>query len=98
MDAAAPLIGEQVEGLREQMEARRSQRGPVARVLGWLLGLELKMRQYEDGKRFCDGVVSLADVEALNRAWSDPAELPSADQLADPRSWLDRAASPLSAA
>jgi uncharacterized protein (DUF2342 family) len=64
------------------------------RILERLLGLELKMRQYRDGKRFCDRVVELGGLAALNRAWSAPAALPDLAELADPVSWMSRTAVP----
>ena len=94
MDAAAPLIGEDVGGLREQMERRRASRGPLERLLGWLLGMELKMRQYRDGKAFADAVVAEAGIESLNRAWDRPGQLPSPAELAAPGAWIERTRPP----
>ena len=48
-------------------------RPPLARLLAWLLGMELKLRQYRDGKRFCDGVVELDGIATLNEAWATRA-------------------------
>ncbi|HKJ36509.1 MAG TPA: zinc-dependent metalloprotease [Solirubrobacterales bacterium] len=93
MDAAAPRLGEEIGELRFAMERRREDRPPLARVLSWLLGMELKLRQYRDGKRFCDGVVELGGIEALNRAWDGPEALPALPELADPGAWLERCAS-----
>lgn len=92
MDAAAPALGEDVGALRFGMERRRDDRPPLARLLGWLLGMEMKLRQYRDGKRFCDGVVELEGIDALNEAWRGPGSLPTLVELADPGSWLRRTA------
>ena len=35
-----------------------------------LLGFDMKMRQYEVGKRFCDAVVAEGGIELLNRVWA----------------------------
>ena len=51
---------------------------PLVKLLERLLGLDLKMRQYEVGKRFCDAVVRDWGIEGLNRAWSAPEQLPDA--------------------
>ena len=51
-------------------------------MLERLLGLELKLRQYEVGRRFCDAVVDDGRAEALARAWSGPEALPSTAELA----------------
>ncbi len=92
MDAAAGELGPRVEQLREGMERRRENRGPLARTLGWLLGLELKLRQYRDGKRFVDAVVGLEGIPGLNRAWEGPDALPTQEDIGDPQAWLDRTA------
>lgn len=98
MDAAAPLIGEEIGDLRRSMERRRDRRGPLARLLAWLLGIELKLRQYRDGKRFVDEVVGVGGVATLNRAWECPEALPTGDELAVPGRWLERTAAAGSAA
>ena len=37
-----------------------------------LLGMDMKMRQYELGKAFCDAVVAEGGIELLNRVWESP--------------------------
>lgn len=96
MDAAAPMLGEDVGALRAAMERRRDERPPLARLLSWLLGLELKLRQYRDGKRFCDAIVERAGIEVLNLAWGGPETLPTLPELDHPEAWLERVA-PLAA-
>ena len=44
--------------LRESLERRRREKPPLVKLLERLLGLDLKMRQYVVGKRFCDAVVA----------------------------------------
>ena len=66
------------------------ERSAPARLLERLLGLEMKMRQYELGKAFCDGVVEREGVEALNRVWEAPEMIPTLVELEDPGSWLAR--------
>jgi len=55
-----------------------------------LLGMELKMRQYEQGKFFCDAIVRAAGPEALTHVFSAPETLPTMAELADPPGWLRR--------
>ena len=50
-------------------------------MLERLLGLELKLRQYETGRRFCDAVVAAGGPPALARAWRSPAMLPTPEEL-----------------
>lgn len=90
MDAAAGDLGDVVPQLRAGIERRREARSPLVRLLAWLLGFEMKLRQYRDGKRFADGVVQRGGIDGLNRAWADAASLPSLDELHDPGGWIGR--------
>jgi coenzyme F420 biosynthesis associated uncharacterized protein len=92
MDAVGADVLPHQARLRDALERRRETRSPLMRVLEKLLGLELKMRQYRDGKRFCDAVVDAGGLVALNRVWSSPAALPTLAELADPAGWVRRAA------
>ena len=40
----------------------------------------MKLRQYEQGKRFCDAVAAEAGIEGLNRVWESPEALPSPER------------------
>ena len=90
MDAAGDHLGPAVAELRAGLDRRREQRGTLARVLAWLLGFEMKLRQYRDGKRFADAVAGAAGIAALNRAWTGPGELPTLAELAEPAAWAER--------
>ncbi|MGH2832149.1 MAG: zinc-dependent metalloprotease, partial [Solirubrobacteraceae bacterium] len=92
MDAVGAEVLPELEQLRSAMNRRRSERGLPWRVLERLLGLELKLRQYEQGRQFCDAVVKEAGPSTLALAWREPANLPSTQELEDPRSWLERVA------
>ena len=57
MDAIGAEVLPSLPRLRAAMNRRREARGLPWRVLERLLGLELKLRQYEVGRQFCDAVV-----------------------------------------
>jgi coenzyme F420 biosynthesis associated uncharacterized protein len=90
MDALAVELLPAYEGLRAAMDRRRRSRSAPERVLERLLGLDLKLRQYEQGKRFCDAVAERGGIEALNRVWDAPGALPQPSELARPDAWLER--------
>ena len=90
MDAVGAEVLPSLPRLRAAMNRRRESRGLPWRVLERLLGLELKLRQYEVGRRFCDAVVAEGGPEALARAWSGPDALPSTAELVAPERWLAR--------
>ena len=90
MDAVGADLLPNMPALRAALTRRRAQRPAFWRLLERLLGLEMKMRQYEVGKRFCDRVVELGGREALQRAWASPEALPDARELENPGAWLSR--------
>ena len=90
MDAVGAEFLPSLPRLRAALTRRRESRGLPWRVLERLLGLELKMRQYEVGRRFCDAVVDAGGPETLAIAWRSPDELPSTAELAEPALWLER--------
>jgi uncharacterized protein (DUF2342 family) len=92
MDALAPELVPQHEGLRAAMDARRNSRSAPERVLMRLLGMEMKMRQYKLGKAFCDAVVAQGGMELLNRAWEGPEALPTLAEIERPQEWTARMA------
>ena len=90
MDAVGERALDQFEGLRAAMQRRRKSRSAPERLLQKLLGMEMKMRQYEDGKAFCDAVVADRDIDVLNRVWESPEALPDLRELGDHKAWLER--------
>jgi coenzyme F420 biosynthesis associated uncharacterized protein len=92
-EVGAPLLPS-LPRLRAALDARRRSQSAPARLLMRLLGLEMKMRQYELGKRFCDAVVREGGIEALNRVWDEPAAMPTLAELDDPHAWVQRTGVP----
>ena len=90
MDAAGAEVLPSLPKLRESLERRRREKPPLVKLLERLLGLDLKMRQYVIGKRFCDAVVRDWGIDGLNRAWSAPDQLPTLAELDDPAAWVRR--------
>ncbi len=90
MDAAGKDLIATLPELREGLNRRRRERTGLLRVIERLLGFDLKLRQYELGKAFCDGVVERGGIAALNQVWTGPAALPTLQELEDPAGWLDR--------
>jgi coenzyme F420 biosynthesis associated uncharacterized protein len=90
MDAVGEHVLPAYDGLRDSMDTRRRSRSAPERALQRLLGMDLKMRQYEIGKRFCDAVVDAHDVETLNRVWESPEAIPTLGELEEPAAWVRR--------
>ena len=95
MDVVAPDLVPSIARLRTGLDRRRRTQSGLSRLLARLLGLDLKLRQYEQGKKFCDAVVAEAGVGALQHVFSAPEALPSLAELENPRAWLERTAAPV---
>jgi len=69
---------------------RRHAKGP-ARVVQKLLGLEAKLRQYEEGEKFLEALEQ-AGGEGIDLLWRGPEYLPDLGEIRNPDRWLDRMA------
>jgi coenzyme F420 biosynthesis associated uncharacterized protein len=76
--------------LRTALDRRRHERPPLLALLERLIGLDAKLRQYEDGKRFCDSVAATAGPQALHSVFDGPEQLPTVAELRDPDAWMRR--------
>jgi coenzyme F420 biosynthesis associated uncharacterized protein len=90
MDAVAPDLLPSLPSLRAALDRRRKSQSGLSRLLAKVLGLELKLRQYEQGKFFCDAIVQAAGTGALVHVFSGPDALPTLAELTDPPAWLAR--------
>jgi coenzyme F420 biosynthesis associated uncharacterized protein len=78
--------------LRERLDRRRARRGGLGELIARLLGMDLKLRQYGQGKAFCDAIVAAGGEDALRLLWSEPQALPGPAELVSPPEWLRRVA------
>jgi coenzyme F420 biosynthesis associated uncharacterized protein len=76
------------------LRERRKSAGPLARILMQLVGLEAKMRQYEQGERFIAAVEDSGGEALLAEVWKTPENLPSMEEIRDPARWVARVGSP----
>ncbi|MGH2706502.1 MAG: zinc-dependent metalloprotease [Actinomycetota bacterium] len=66
--------------------------GLVAKLLGRLLGLDLKRLQYEEGQRFFDEILRVGGRAAVAGCFAGPGTLPTLDEIRSPAAWLERVA------
>lgn len=92
MDAAGARVIPSLARMRHVFDKRREHLGYVQKVIGSAIGLEMKLRQYELGQRFCEAVVARHGPAVLSQLWVGPANLPSLEELKDPERWLARVA------
>ena len=90
MDRAGAAAIPSAARFSEVLRQRRNQaRGP-ARLLQQLIGIEAKMRQYEEGERFIAAVEESGGPALLDNAWRGPEWLPSLEEIRDPAAWIAR--------
>ena len=78
-------------GLLEAAYRRRQeQRTPIERAFLRLTGMEMKMRQYVQGERFCREVRETGGQEMLSRVWEGPQLLPTLAEIQRPNLWVER--------
>jgi uncharacterized protein (DUF2342 family) len=94
MDAVAPDLLPSLPRLRASLDRRRKSQTGLSRILGRLLGLDLKLRQYEQGKYFCDAIVRERGPDALRHVFSGPEALPTLAELGNPSAWVARTMPP----
>jgi coenzyme F420 biosynthesis associated uncharacterized protein len=90
MDAVAPDLLPSLPRLRSALDRRRKSQSGLSRLLSRLLGLDMKLRQYERGKYFCDAIVNARGRAALHHVFSSPEALPTLAELEEPAAWLTR--------
>ena len=90
MDEVGPSVVPSVAEIRRKFKRRRAGRSPVDRILRKVLGLEAKMRQYAEGRKFIDGVVAEVGMDGFNVVWSSPDNLPTMPELKEPSLWVQR--------
>ncbi len=90
MDGVGPEVVPSVGVIRDRFQRRRAGRGWADQLLRRLLGLDAKMRQYQEGAAFVRHVVDAVGRDGFNRVWSGPHMLPSKVELTDPAAWVAR--------
>jgi coenzyme F420 biosynthesis associated uncharacterized protein len=78
--------------MRHVFERRRQQTSGVQRAIQYAIGLEMKLRQYEMGQRFCELAVAHSGEAVLGHLWVGPDNLPTLAELKEPERWLRRVA------
>ena len=73
--------------------AARSRSAPQ-RIIERLLGFDVKLRQYEQGKKWATRWRRSPGSRALNRVWASPTRSPPPSELQHPGQWLKRTEPP----
>ncbi len=94
MDGVGPEVIPTVESIRAKFNRRRESGNPLEKAIRRLLGIEVKMRQYAEGRKFVHGVVERVGMAGFNKIFGSPLTLPRLDELGDPDAWVARVHGP----
>ncbi len=87
--AAGPLVPD-TERFERIMQARRQRGNPLTRFIQRLTGVEAKLNQYAAGARFIAEVEATGGERVIDACWRSPDDLPTMDEIREPRRWLAR--------
>ena len=94
IDWIVDTVGAQLLGttatIAEAVRRRRLEYGADARLIEGLLGLTLNRTQLQRGRSFIEGVIERDGAAQLTRMLSDPALLPTPNEVEAPGLWLAR--------
>jgi coenzyme F420 biosynthesis associated uncharacterized protein len=92
MDAVGERVIPSFKRMRHVFERRREQTNTLQKIVNQVLGLEMKLRQYELGQKFCEEIAKREGDAGFAYLWSAPEHLPTLEELKEPRRWLARVA------
>ena len=90
MDAVGRKLIGSYGPLTEALRRRRVEEDDASRMLGRLLGLEMRQSQFDRGTAFVKGVLERAGEDGLSRLWRSEKELPTTAEIDAPGLWLAR--------
>lgn len=76
--------------IQEGMARHEASSSQGKQALTTLLGVTLDRGTQAPGVTFCTAVTKLRGIEALNRLWAAPDNLPTAAEVKDPFGWIER--------
>lgn len=94
MDGVGPEVVPSVEQIRAKFNRRREAGNPLEKAIRKLLGIDVKLRQYAEGRKFVHGVVERVGMAGFNKVFDSPLTLPRLDELGDPDAWVARVHGP----
>jgi coenzyme F420 biosynthesis associated uncharacterized protein len=94
MDGVGPEVVPTVADIRRKFNRRRESGSPLEKMVRRLLGIEVKLRQYAEGRKFVHGVVDRVQMAGFNKVFGSPESLPTLDEISDPHAWIARVHGP----
>jgi coenzyme F420 biosynthesis associated uncharacterized protein len=92
MDGVGPEVIGSVAQIRASFDRRRNEASPIEQYLRRLFGMDIKLKQYAQGRKFVSHVVGEIGMERFNKVFTSPETLPLIGELPDPGAWITRVA------
>jgi len=89
MDRAGADRIPSAERFSRVLRMRRQQKGPM-KIVSTLIGLDAKLKQYQQGEDFIRAVEAAEGRAFLNKAWEGPEWLPDLPEIRTPADWIAR--------
>ena len=94
IDHVVDTVGARLLGsaspIAEAVRRRRVDMGTDAQLIERLLGISVTRAQQQRGRAFVDGVIERSGPDALRRMLTDPADMPTPNEVDAPGLWLAR--------
>ncbi len=90
MDRAGADLIPSADRFGRVLRARRKNSRGLVRLLQRMIGLDAKIKQYEQGEAFIEAVETAGGEELMNRVWENPEHLPSIAEIRAPELWIER--------
>ncbi|HZM79085.1 MAG TPA: zinc-dependent metalloprotease [Candidatus Limnocylindrales bacterium] len=92
MDGVGPDVIGSVAQIRASFDRRRNAASPLEQYLRRLFGMDIKLKQYAQGRKFVSHVVDEVGMERFNKVFTSPETVPLIGELPDPGAWITRVA------
>ncbi len=90
MDGAAGELVPLASHFSKILTMRRKKASGVSKLFMTLIGMDAKMRQYSQGEEFVREVHEAGGRQLFDRVWEAPEFLPVAEEIANPKLWIER--------
>jgi coenzyme F420 biosynthesis associated uncharacterized protein len=94
MDGVGPEVIPSVAEIRAKFNRRREAANPLEKLVRRLLGVEVKLRQYAEGRKFVHAVVDQVGMDGFNRVYESAESLPRLSEIANAPAWVERVHGP----
>lgn len=92
--AATPQVIPEAERFEETLHSRRASPNVITKLISQLYGLDAKVRQYEQGRKFLEAIEVAAGNQGLMKLFEASENMPDLEEIASPDLWLSRVMTP----